>query len=156
MKPVFVVLALLGLVAVAAPTTAQSRDEALLGDLQRLQEDLANLDGELPALEPEDLKTDEFRKRAEQIREETIYLKVKMQRHQRDGGSGTGVTHDELAQLRRSIGNLRNDMDRAFGREEGDLSSGARKEPSPGSSSVAGGPSSAPRERTWSCRRAPC
>ena len=121
MKPVFVVPALLAFVSVTALTVAQPSDEASLGDLQRLQEDLANLDGELAALEPEDPKTDQFRKRAERIREETIYLKVKMEHHQRDGGSGTGLRHDEVAQLRRSIGNLRDDMDRAFRREQREL-----------------------------------
>jgi hypothetical protein len=95
---------------------AQSRDEARPGDLQRLQEDLANLDADLQALEPNDRRTDEFRQRAEDIREETIYLKVKMRHHQRDGLSGTGVPYDEVADLRRSVRDLREDLDRAYGR----------------------------------------
>jgi len=118
MKQALVSLALLVLVPHAVPTIAQSRDEAGVDELQRLQEDLANLDGELAALEPGDPNADAFRRRAEEIREETIYLKVKMQHHQRDGGSGTGVTSDEVARLRRSIADLRDDMDRAFGRAD--------------------------------------
>ena len=121
MKPISVAFVLIALVALAAPTPARSADEAGLGDLQGLQEDLANLDGDLAALEPGDRKTDDFRERAEQIREETIYLKVKMQHHQRDGGSGTGLSYDEVARLRRSIANLRDDVDRAFGRQEREL-----------------------------------
>jgi hypothetical protein len=58
MKPVFVAFTLLALFAVAVPTPAQSRDEASLDDLQRLQEDLANLDGDLAALGPGAPKTD--------------------------------------------------------------------------------------------------
>jgi hypothetical protein len=110
-----VVFALLALVAFARPTTAQPSGEASPADLQGLQEDLANLDGDLAALEPGDRTTDEFRERAEQIREETVYLKVKMQHHERDGGAGTGLSSDEVARLRRSIGDLREDVDRAFG-----------------------------------------
>ena len=120
MKPLFVV-ALLALVPVAVPMAAQSPREASLDDLQRLQEDLANLDGELEGLEPGDPKTDEFRRRAEQIREETIYLKVKVQHHQRDGGSGTGLSRDEVAGLRLMIDDLRDDIDGAFGGEEREL-----------------------------------
>jgi hypothetical protein len=121
MKPVFVVFALLAFAAAAMPTMAQSRDEATLGDLQRLQEDLSNLDADLAALEPGDPKADAFRERADEIRDETIYLKVKMEHHQRDGGTGTGLSYDEVARVRRSAGTLREDMDRAFGRPEGEL-----------------------------------
>lgn len=121
MKPVFVAFALLALFGVAVPTPAQSHGEASLDDLQRLQEDLANLDGDLSALEPGDPKTDEFRNRAEQIREEAIYLKVKVQHHQRDGGSGTGLAQDDVARLRRMAGELRADIDQAFGGEQREL-----------------------------------
>jgi hypothetical protein len=121
MKPAFVAFALLALFAVAVPTPAQSRGEASLDDLQRLQEDLANLDGDLAALEPGDPKTDEFRNRAEHIREEAIFLKVQVQHHQRDGGSGTGLAQDDVARLRRMVEQLRADIDRAFGREQREL-----------------------------------
>jgi hypothetical protein len=121
MKSVLVIGALLTLLCVAPPTPAQSRDEASLDDLQSLQDDLANLDGELEGLEPGDPKTDEFRRRAEQIREETVYLKVKVQHHQRDGGSGTGLSYDEVSRVRRMVDDLRDDIDRAFGAEEREL-----------------------------------
>jgi hypothetical protein len=117
MRTVFLTLALVALVAAAVPTRAQPRSEqqASLGDLQRLQEDLANLDADLSALEPGDPKADAFRQRADDIRDETIYLKVKMQHHQRDGGTGTGLSYEEVARVRRSVDNLRHDMDQAFG-----------------------------------------
>jgi hypothetical protein len=121
MKSISIAFVLVALVALALPAPARAADEASLGDLQRLQEDLANLDGDLAALEPGDRKTDDFKERAEQIREETIYLKVKMQHHQRDGGSGTGLSYDEVARLRRSIANLRDDVDQAFGRPAREL-----------------------------------
>jgi hypothetical protein len=117
MRTAFLALALLALASAAVPTRAQPRSEqASLGDLQRLQEDLSNLDADLAALEPGDPKADAFRDRADQIRDETIYLKVKMQHHQRDGGTGTGLSYEEVARVRRSVDNLRHDMDEAFGR----------------------------------------
>jgi hypothetical protein len=121
MKSVLLALALLALLCPAAPTTAQTGNEATLDDLQHLQEDLANLDADLAALEPGDPRTDEFRKRADEIRDETVYLKVKMEHHQREGGSGTGVSSEEVARVRRMVDDLRGDMDRAFGPPEGEL-----------------------------------
>jgi hypothetical protein len=121
MKPVFLALALLALAAPSAPAAASSSPEATLDDLQHLQESLANLDADLSALEPNDPKTEEFRKRADEIRDETVYLKVKMEHHQRDGGSGTGLSVEEVARVRRMVDTLRGDMDRAFGRKEGEL-----------------------------------
>ena len=100
----------------ALAVTAQSRDEARLRDVQRLQEDLANLDEELTGLQPGDPKADAFRARGEEIREETIYLKVKMRRHKRAGLEGTGVSFDEVEDLRRAIRDLREDLEQAFGR----------------------------------------
>jgi hypothetical protein len=110
---------LLSIFAVAPPSAqAQSRsragDEARPRDLQRLQDDLANLDEELSSLEPADRGAEEFRNRAEEIREDVIYLKVKMRRHAGDGGEGTGVLYEEVADVRKAIADLREDMDRAF------------------------------------------
>jgi hypothetical protein len=107
--------------AETAITSAQSVDEASLDDLRRLQDNLANLDGEIAALEPGDAKADAFRSRAEGIREETVYLKVKMEHHQRDGGSGTGLSREEVARVRRLVDELRDDITAAFGREEREL-----------------------------------
>lgn len=92
--------------AVASPSAGQSR-EARERDLRELQADLANLDEDLESLRPDERGAERLRERAEEIREETIYLKVKMRRHQRDGGSGTGVDRDEVADLRASIDDLR-------------------------------------------------
>jgi hypothetical protein len=98
------------------PALAQGRDEARPRDIQRLQEELANLDDDLAALEPRDRKADEFRQRAEEIREEAIYIKVTMRHQSRRYGEGTGVSADDVEQLRRSIADLRQDMERSFER----------------------------------------
>jgi hypothetical protein len=111
------VLALAALVAAGAVPRVhgQDRDDARPRDIQRLQEELQNLDEELKGLEPGDPGADRFRARAEEIREETIYLKVKMRKHERAGREGTGVSYDEVSELQRSIRDLREDVDTAFG-----------------------------------------
>ncbi len=111
----------LGLGLSLAPARADSRDEATPRDIQRLQDDLANLDDELRTLNTQDPKTDSFRQRAEDIREQTIYLKVKMRRHQQSGREGTGVGYDEVAELRRLVGNLRDDIERASASGSGEV-----------------------------------
>jgi len=108
-------LLLLTLSGPGTPAVAGPSVEAGVDDVQRLQEDIAIIDAVIDALEPGDPKTEEFKGRAEKIREETTYLKVKMEHHQRDGGGGTGVTEDEVARVRRMADDLRADIDRAFG-----------------------------------------
>jgi hypothetical protein len=105
--------------AVALPAGAQVRDEARPRDLQRLQQDLANLDEDLQGLEEGDTHAEDFRRRAEDIREEVIYLKVNMRRQRSSGRDGTGVPYDEVANLQRSIRDLRQDIERAFGGARG-------------------------------------
>jgi len=119
MKTACAALALLLSCSLPGPATAQDGREASLEDLQRLQESLANLDDVLASLPPGDATTEEFRRRAEQIRDETIYLKVKTEHHQRDGGDGTGLTPAEVADVRRRVDVLREDIDRAFGHKGG-------------------------------------
>lgn len=109
-------LSVLLLSIIPAPAFSQSRADAEPRDLQRLQEELRNLDEELALLEPDDRKADDFRRRGEEIREETIFLTVKMRHHRRDGGSGTGVLYDEVADLQRDIRDLRDDIGEAFDR----------------------------------------
>ena len=111
------VLALAALAAAGAVSSlhAQGGDDARPRDIQRLQEDLQNLDEELRGLDAGDREAERFRSRAEEIREETIYLKVKMRKHERAGREGTGVSYDEVSDLHRSIRDLREDVEAAFG-----------------------------------------
>ncbi len=114
------VLALAALVAAGAVSSlhAQRSDDARPRDIQRLQEDLQNLDEELKGLEAGDREADRFRSRAEEIREEAVYLKVKMRKHERAGRDGTGVSYDEVSDLHRSIRDLREDVAAAFGGQQ--------------------------------------
>jgi hypothetical protein len=102
----------------AASLLAQGRDEARARDVEVVQAELRNLDDELRALEPDDPKTDEFRRRAQDITEDAIYLKVKVRRHREEGGTGTGVTTAEVQTLQRAITDLRADIERSFGGKE--------------------------------------
>jgi len=84
-------------------------------EVERLQDDLANLDDLLLALEPNDPQADAFRTRAQTLQEDVVYLKVKMRRQQEKGASGTGVTAEEVDRVRRAAFDLREDIERAFG-----------------------------------------
>jgi len=118
------------LLAAALPSAAQeyrtpppqrNDDEARPRDLQRLQEDLANLDVELATLPEGDPRTADLRRRADELREDVIYLKVKMRRAQREGESGTGVGYEEVADVRREVGVMRQAIARINAPEEREL-----------------------------------
>ena len=116
--------------AAALPAAAQQQDynqarpyerrddEARPRDLQRLQEDLANLDGDLAALPEREPRADALRQPADELREEVIYLKVKMRRAQREGAAGTGVSYQEVADLRREVAGMRDDIGRLTTRDD--------------------------------------
>jgi hypothetical protein len=110
-------LILLSLIALGLPASAAGRDEAMPKDLRRLQDGIANLDDQLRDLEPGDAKADTFRDRADEIRDDVTYLKVKMRRHQKAGHDGTGVSYDEVADVQDQIESLREDIEAAFGRD---------------------------------------
>jgi len=93
---------------------ADAPDEATPRDLERLQDDLVNLDDDLHGFESGGGRAQEFERRADEIREDATYLKVKMRRHQEGGVEGTGVLLDEVDRLRQGIRNLRDDIAAAF------------------------------------------
>jgi hypothetical protein len=92
--------------------TSQDADDATLRDFQDLQQDVENLDEELATLEARDAEDARpLRQRADEIRDDVVYLKVKMRRHDREGGPGTGVSRAEIRDLRRDVEDLRSDID---------------------------------------------
>lgn len=119
-KRAFVALAAFVAASAVLPLHAQGREDARPRDIQRLQEELQNLEAELKGLEAGDREADAFHARAEEIREEAIYLKVKMRKNERAGREGTGVSYDEVAELHRSIRDLRDDVEAAFGGRDSD------------------------------------
>jgi hypothetical protein len=96
------------LVLSAAPSPAQER-QAEPRDIQRLQQDLENLDEDLQGLDARSPSQNrQWRDRADDIRDQTTYLKVKINRRQE--GAGTGVTLAEVDELRRQVRDLRRDI----------------------------------------------
>jgi hypothetical protein len=116
--PTFFAAALAALLVLpAAAQTTRPGEEARPLDLQRLQDDLANLDDDLAEMPPHDAQADDLRERAEDLREEVIYLKVKMRRARDENEAGTGVTYDEVSELRRAVAGLRQDISRQIARD---------------------------------------
>jgi hypothetical protein len=102
--------------------------DATPADLERLQDDLVSLDYALESLRSSHPQYRELKDRAEEIREEVIYIKVQVRRHQRDADAA-GPSREDVERLRRDITNLRTDIeDSAAGgdtsAEEGRLESG--------------------------------
>ncbi|HET9315629.1 MAG TPA: hypothetical protein VFQ51_08565 [Vicinamibacteria bacterium] len=109
------------LLAIAPQASAQTtgRGAATTRDLDRLQDALANLDESLADLDPEHPRTGEFQERAADIREELVWLKVEMRRHQQAGNSGVGTSRADVEAIRKSIVDLQADVDLALRRASG-------------------------------------
>jgi hypothetical protein len=113
----FVSLAVLsGLLAAAPGASAQARGGASTRDLQRLQDSLTNLDESLADLDPEHPRTGEFQERAADIREDLVWLKVQIRRHQRSSSTGWGAARTDVEEIRQSIVDLQQDVDTALRR----------------------------------------
>lgn len=100
----------------AWPVRAAQDDPAAPRDLQRLQQDLENLDEELQGLDDRSADARELRQRADDIRDQVTYLKVKIARQQRRGDEGTGVSSAEIQDVRRDVRALRADIEARAGR----------------------------------------
>jgi hypothetical protein len=102
-----------GLAAVLAAGAAAVRAEdrpAELRDIQRLQQDLENLDEDLQGLDARsEPQARALRERADDIRDQATYLKVKIRRHRGDE-EGTGVSVAEVDELRHQVRDLRHDI----------------------------------------------
>ena len=90
----------------AAISAAQERF-ATDDDMARLHADLTNLEADLASVEtlPDDLVA-----RVDAIREEAVYLRVKMRKHEETEGAFVGVLRDEVRDLRLDVADLRNDV----------------------------------------------
>lgn len=112
----FISLGLLAFLA-ALPAPPAAAADATTTDLRSLQDDLVGLDHALDTLEAGQPRYQEFRDRADEIREEVIYVKVQVRRHQRDAGS-PGPSREDVDRLRRDITNLRTDIGDSALRED--------------------------------------
>jgi hypothetical protein len=119
MKTAVPLVLLAGLLAIAPGASAQTRASATTRDIDRLQDALANLDESLADLDPEHPRTGEFQERAADIREDLVWLKVQMRRHQQSGNSGLGTSRADVESIRKSIVDLQADVDSALRRASG-------------------------------------
>ena len=103
-------------VLAAVPLAADHPGSATSTDLLRLQDDLNGLDDTMDALRPSNPRYQDFKDRADEIREEVIYLKVQVRRHQRNPDTTSGPSRDDVENLRQDITALRNDIDDSLGR----------------------------------------
>jgi hypothetical protein len=104
------IFALAAVLATGAATARAEDRPAELRDIQRLQQELENLDEDLQGLDTRDQpQARELRERADDIRDQATYLKVKIRRH---GGDevGTGVSLAEVDDLRHQVRDLRHDI----------------------------------------------
>lgn len=104
----------------ALPLQSHEPERATFRDLQKLQDALENLDERLRALEPRHPRYAEFQDRAEEVREEVIWLKVQIRRHRRHDEAELGASKDDVDAIRDSIANLERDIDGALHRSTGD------------------------------------
>lgn len=116
----FVSVAVLSSVLAMAPgASAQSPGATSTRDLERLQDALTNLDESLADLDPEHPRIGEFQERAGDIRENLVWLKVEIRKHQKSGGTGWGAARTDVESIRRSIADLQSDVDEALRKASG-------------------------------------
>jgi hypothetical protein len=98
------------LVLAALPVSADHPGSATSADLRHLQDDLVSLDHALDMLETGHPRYQELKDRADEIREEVIYVKVQVRRHQRDAAM-PGPSREDVEDLRRDINALHADIE---------------------------------------------
>ena len=112
--PIWITLPLAAMLAAPLPVVAAPEDPATPRDLQRLQQEIENLDEELAVLEESDsAAARRLRRRADDLRDDATYLRDRIRRHQDSGSVGTGVTEADVDDLRQQVRRLRADIDAA-------------------------------------------
>ena len=93
---------------IGKPVSAFS--DATEQELEDLQMKLRNLEAEIEAVEVDQKVPPDIGQRVQDIRENVIYLKVKMKKHREEGGAGTGMDDAEIEELRDAIAQLSSDL----------------------------------------------
>lgn len=112
-------LLLLSLVLTMAGASTALADHptgATMEDLRQLQAEVDRLDDSLAQMNAGSARTEEFRQRENDIRDELVWLRGQVRRHQRDESQGLGASKADVEQIRQSIVDLRTDVDRTLGR----------------------------------------
>lgn len=125
-------LLFLGLVATLSGAVQASADHpagATTTDIRQLQSEADALDASMQALPDSHPRAAEFRRREDAIRDDLIWLRGQVRRHQRNDSQGLGASQAEVSELRDSIVALRNDVDRALDRRASSAWSGGLNVP---------------------------
>jgi hypothetical protein len=102
--------AALALALCALPAAADHPGSATTADLQRVQDELYNLEEAMRALPATHPRYNEFRDRTEEVRENVTYLRVQIRRHQRNRGEGLGASVEDVNWVRSEIRALNDDV----------------------------------------------
>ncbi|HET9316367.1 MAG TPA: hypothetical protein VFQ51_12310 [Vicinamibacteria bacterium] len=108
-------LSLVLTMAGVAPALADHPGAATMEDLRQLQAEVDRLDDSLAQLGTGSPRAEDFQRREDEIRDELVWLRGQVRRHQRDESQGLGASKAEVEQIRQSIVDLRNDVDRSLG-----------------------------------------
>lgn len=110
MKKMALLLAV-GLLGLMAPPAAWAYDasSARPRDVLALQGELERLDESFSLLRPR--QQQQFQQRVDEIREDVVWLKVQLRRHERDSRQGLGATSADFEDLRSRIATLREDVE---------------------------------------------
>lgn len=110
MKKLTAACAALALALTALPAAADHPGAATTSDMQRLQDDLYNLDEALAGLPAGHARYKELSDRVEEIREDVTFLRVQIRRHQRNRGEGLGTSKADVNWVRQEIRTLHDDI----------------------------------------------
>jgi hypothetical protein len=114
-RPNVGVLLFLSLVVLGAvPSRADHPEGATPADLRELRTEVARLDDRLAMLEDGQPRAREFRQREQTIRDRLVVLRDEIHLHHQDEDQGLGASKAEVADLRREIRSLSDDLDAAF------------------------------------------
>ena len=111
MKNLFALPIALALTLGAVSTVSAQGGTATTRDLQRVQDELNNLEAAVRDLPSTHARYDEFRTRTDEIRENVTYLRVQIRRARRTGGeTAVGASLDDINWVRTSIRELHDDV----------------------------------------------
>jgi hypothetical protein len=105
--PLYAVL----LAAAALLGAADHPEGASSADIRALQSEADLLEESLRQVDQDNPRAAEFRQREQELRDELVWLKVQVRKHQEDRREGLGASYADVDELRRSIAALRDDID---------------------------------------------
>ena len=110
MKMLTALPAALALALSALPAAADHPGSATTRDIQRVQDELYNLEEAIRSLPTTHARYNEFKERTDEVRENVTFLRVQIRRHQRDHGETLGASAEDVNWVRAEIRKLHDDV----------------------------------------------